>query len=116
MLSEPTPTGGSVVFVIFFSSRLPKKPRRNPRTRNKIAPIIAPNTIPALAPVDNFFAGGFGVTLGVALGVGGKPFDAELLKLRGIYTALYAFSGEQQDVVSPQHHFSEVLVPSHGVN
>lgn len=35
---------------------------------------------------------------------------------RGMLTALWLFSAEQQSVVAPQHHLSEVFVPSHGVS
>lgn len=33
-----------------------------------------------------------------------------------IVTACWVLPTVQQSVVSPQHHFSEVLVPSHGVS
>jgi hypothetical protein len=35
---------------------------------------------------------------------------------RGTLTALWLFSAEQQSVVAPQHHLSDVFVPSHGVS
>lgn len=42
-------------------------------------------------------------------------FDV-LPRIWGIVTTVWLLLAEQQLIVSPQHHSSEVLVPSHGVS
>jgi hypothetical protein len=100
-------------------------PAKNPAASDTRTPSTTPIPIPALAPPESPFAGSSGDELEVEFEVAvwfctcAEYSDWALdllLNFCGMYKALYSKPAGQQSVLSPQHHFSDVAVPSQGVS
>lgn len=112
---------------------VPFSSRTSPATSFLMFRLLPNNHIPSATPSPNTIGSPRPIPTpspmsrcrlsGRALGFGRAPelefLDAAIeaaVRLRGITTALCALAAKQQFVVSPQHHFSEVAVPSQGVS